>query len=219
MSVNAADVFAQLGVNTYATQSTEQKRKELGQADFLRLMTEQLKNQDPLKPMEGAEFLGQLAQFSTVQGIEGVNGSIQGLGAALDSSHTLQAAALIGRHAMVGSNVAPLAEGGTVAGMVVAEEAGPVVLEIKNASGQVVRRLETTADAAGAVDFEWDGCNAAGVKMPKGDYKISATVDGVEAETLIAAEVQSVSLGPTGVVLNLAGLGAVPMSALREIRG
>ena len=79
---------------------------EMGQADFLRLMTTQLQYQDPFKPMESGEFLGQIAQFSTVSGIQGMQESLDGLAAALSSNQTLQAASLVGRGVMVPSSAA-----------------------------------------------------------------------------------------------------------------
>ena len=76
----------------------------MGQADFLRLMTEQMKNQDPLKPLEGQQFLAQLAQFSTVQGIEQMNSAMGAMASVMESDQTLRAAALVGREALVDAN-------------------------------------------------------------------------------------------------------------------
>ena len=66
----------------YAFPSTGKSKNDgMGQADFLRLMTEQMKNQDPLNPLKGNEFLGQLAQFSTVQGIENMQQAMSAMAA------------------------------------------------------------------------------------------------------------------------------------------
>ena len=80
MSVSGVnDTFSNLGL---ALQSSDKKRTELGQDAFLKLMTAQMKNQDPFKPMESGEFLGQIAQFSTVSGIQQMNQSLSGLSTA-----------------------------------------------------------------------------------------------------------------------------------------
>ena len=76
---------------------------ELGQADFLELMVAQLKNQDPTKPMDNSEFLSQMAQFSMVNGIEGLNTSFSSVSESILGSQGLQAATLLDRQALVDS--------------------------------------------------------------------------------------------------------------------
>ena len=88
------DTYSNLGL---ALQSSDKKRTELGQDAFLKLMTAQMQHQDPFKPMESGEFLGQIAQFSTVSGIQAMQESLAGLSTALTSNQTLQAANLVGR--------------------------------------------------------------------------------------------------------------------------
>src|SRR5699024_3114867 len=83
----------------------------LGQADFLRLMTEQLKNQDPLKPLDNNQFLGQLAQFSTVQGIDDMQSAMGSMASVMESDQTLRAASLVGREALVAADTVQLAAG------------------------------------------------------------------------------------------------------------
>ena len=79
-------------------------KKEMGQEDFLKLMTTQLQNQDPMKPMENGDFLAQIAQFSTVDGIGKLQESFEALSGSLHSNQALQASGLIGRNVMVPSN-------------------------------------------------------------------------------------------------------------------
>jgi len=74
----------------------ENSRTELGQQDFLELMITQFKNQDPFEPMDNGDFLGQLAQFSTVSGIESLNQGFAGLSESMQSDQILQAASLVG---------------------------------------------------------------------------------------------------------------------------
>ena len=168
---NTDNAFAQYGLA--ATQGA--RKTQLGQADFLRLMTEQLKNQDPLKPLQGAEFLGQLAQFSTVQGIENMQSALGAVANVMESDQTLRAAALVGHDALVEASTLDLAAGAGVKGEVVASGAGPIQVEILDASGQVVRRMPAEAGAAGAVAYAWDGRTAAGATAPAGRYTVRAT--------------------------------------------
>ena len=209
--------FAQYGLA--ATQGA--RKTQLGQADFLRLMTEQLKNQDPLKPLQGAEFLGQLAQFSTVQGINGMQQALGAVANVMESDQTLRAAALVGHDALVEASTLDLEAGAGMKGEVVATTAGPVQIDIVDASGQVVRRMSAQANAAGSVAYAWDGKTTTGAAAPAGRYSVRATSGtGSDAQSLavrVAARVDSVSIEPTGLTLNLAGLGAHPLSAVRRI--
>ena len=109
---------------TGTTGDTGKKSDSLGQADFLRLMTEQLQHQDPLNPMQNSEFLGQLAQFSTVQGIQGLQSSLDGLGTSLATDQMLRGASLVGRTVLVPSAKMALEGEGSVKGVVAAPDAG-----------------------------------------------------------------------------------------------
>src|SRR5262245_53832534 len=94
------------------------KRSELGQEDFLRLMITQFKNQDPFKPMENGEFLAQLAQFSTVKGLDDLNNSFGNLSSSVVSNQALQASSLLGRTVLVDGNMGNLDAGGQLSGAV-----------------------------------------------------------------------------------------------------
>ena len=201
--------------------ATATKKKELGQADFLRLMTEQLKNQDPLKPLEGSQFLGQLAQFSTVQGINGMQQALGAVANVMESDQTLRAASLVGHDALVDTDTVQLQAGTGVNGEVVATGAGTITIEIVDGAGQVVDRIPVEAAGAGNVAFAWDGKALDGSTAPAGTYTIRATSGaGASSQALstrVAAHVDSVSIEASGLVLNLAGVGPQPLSAVRRI--
>ncbi|TCT23291.1 flagellar hook assembly protein FlgD [Thermomonas haemolytica] len=193
----------------------------MGQADFLRLMTVQMKNQDPLNPLKGAEFLGQLAQFSTVQGIENMQQAMGAMATVMENDQSLRAAALVGHDALVDVDKVQLGSGVGASGEIVANRAGPVQLEIVDASGSVVRRLNVDAKDAGATKFTWDGKDDSGNAVPAGQFTFRATAgSGKDTEALavrLAARIDSVSIEPQGLVLNLAGLGGYPLSSVRRI--
>ncbi|HEX5050079.1 MAG TPA: flagellar hook capping FlgD N-terminal domain-containing protein, partial [Gammaproteobacteria bacterium] len=128
-SVNGVDL-ASLGL----TQPKAEKKQELGQDAFLQLMVTQLKNQDPFKPLDSGEFLGQLAQFGTVQGLSGLQTSFDGLASSLVSNQALQAASLVGRTALVETDHGAIAAGGSLDGAVdVPAATGGVAVEIRTA--------------------------------------------------------------------------------------
>ena len=201
--------------------NSSNKKSALGQTDFLRLMTEQLKNQDPLKPLDNAQFLGQLAQFSTVQGINGMQQALGAVANVMESDQTLRAASLVGHNALVDTDTVQLQAGTGVNGEVVATGPSTINVEILDASGQVVDRVPVEAGGAGNLAWRWDGNAANGKPAPAGTYTIRATSgsgSGTQAlSTRIAARVDSVSIEATGLVLNLAGIGPQPLSAVRRI--
>ncbi len=215
---SATNPFADLGL---AQPNATPKSKDLGQADFLRLMTEQLKNQDPLKPLESTAFLGQLAQFSTVQGIQDMQQSMGLVANVMESDQALRAAALVGHNALVQTETVNLAAGTTVDGVVATPSAGNVTVEISDVSGRLVRRMSIDAASSGEQAFAWDGRDDAGNAMAPGQYRIKATLGtGNAAQALPAmvnANIDSVSLDPQGLTVNLSGLGSWPLSAIRRI--
>ena len=199
----------------------QERDTTLGQADFLRLMTEQLKNQDPLKPLDNNQFLGQLAQFSTVQGIEDMQGAMGSMASVMESDQTLRAASLVGREALVEADTVALAAGAAVNGEVAATGAGPIRIDILDSAGAIVRSTSVEAGGAGSVPWQWDGRDDSGEPIAAGEYSIRATSGlGEDAEALavgVAAHIDSVSIEPTGLVLNLSGLGSHPLSAIRRV--
>ncbi len=212
---NATDALSQYAVGS------NKKKSDLGQADFLRLMTEQLKNQDPLKPLDGTQMLGQLAQFSTVQGINGMQDALGAVANVMESDQTLRAASLVGHDALVDTDTVQLQAGTGMNGEVVATSAGTITIEIVDSAGQVVDRMPVEAAGAGNVAWSWDGRNADGAIAPAGTYKIRAVAgSGASSQALstrVAAHVDSVSIEASGLVLNLAGVGPQPLSAVRRI--
>ena len=208
----------------FAPPPQAQSRTELGQDDFLKLMITQFQNQDPFKPMENGEFLGQLAQFSTVNGIESLNSGFSSLAGSLQDEQALQAANLVGRSVMAVTDIGFLCDTGLVNGAVEIDGAvSNVQVEIKNASGEVVQRLNLGEQAGGLARFTWDGMNAEGERAPSDHYQVTARVvrgNNVEsAPTLIQADVESVTLGRygSGMTLNLFGGDALSLGQVYQI--
>lgn len=219
---DGADLLATLGRQAGTGQT--QARGQLAQQDFMTLMITQFRNQDPFKPMENGEFLGQLAQFSTVSGIDSLNSAFAGLSASLQSEQALQAANLVGHDVLAVKDVAYLAEDGDVAGGVELESsAGSVQIEITDRNGELVRRLDIGEQPAGMARFAWDGRNEDGELAASGHYLVTArAVRGSNVEsvdTLIETTIESVSLGQygEGMTLNLPGGETMPLSQVRRI--
>lgn len=193
----------------------------LGQDAFLKLMTTQLQNQNPLKPTDNAEFLGQLAQISTVSGVQSLNDSFGALASSLTSYQTLQAAQLVGHKVLVPSSAGYLPSGGTLDGAVAPTGSGDVQVDVVDASGQVVRTLDLGQQSAGVVNFSWDGNNAQGTALDAGTYKLQARLTQGSTQTALttyaSSTVQSVQLGADGLTLDLQGIGAFALSDVAQI--
>jgi len=217
-AVNGSDLN-QLGLGVPQTGPKE----DLGQDQFLQLMMTQLKNQDPLKPMESGEFLGQLAQFGTVSGLAGLQTSFDSLATSLVSNQALQAASLVGRSALAETSSLAMAAGQRVSGAVdLPATTGAVSVSVRDARGEVVRRLELGAQTAGLASFTWDGMTSDGTAAPAGRYAFSAEFQSrttiEKAATLLSAPVDSVLFGADGFSVELRGIGELPFSSVREIR-
>ncbi|NNF51024.1 MAG: flagellar hook assembly protein FlgD [Gammaproteobacteria bacterium] len=200
-------------------------RTELGQSEFLRLMVTQFRNQDPLKPMENGEFLGQLAQFSTVSGIGDMNNSIATLASSIRANQALQAAAIVGREVLVEGNNALLGEEGAISGAVeLPSSTARARVRVVDASGGVVREIALGQRRAGLANFSWDGMRSDGTRAPAGEYRIEAQVlDGEEVfglATLVASRVVGVSLdaggGGTQITTELGE--TISLASVRSIR-
>ena len=220
MEPSAVD-FSSLGLTRPTPSATA--NKDLGQEDFLNLMTTQLQNQDPFKPMESAEFLSQIAQFSTVNGITELQQSFAGLADSLHSNQALQASSLVGREALVTSGTGLLQRGGSLEGAVdLNQTTRDVTIEITDPSGRLIRNIELGTQVPGVNHFTWDGLDSDGARVPPGAYQIRASgqVGGVTQalETLVQGHVNSVTLnGPNGLILNVDGYGAVDFGEVRQL--
>ena len=211
-------------LDQFALKQDDKAKDELGQSDFLELMITQIKHQDPLNPAEGGEFLSQLAQFGTVNGISELQSSFESLASTLQSSQALQASTMVGRSVLVPGNVGFLENGSTLKGAVdLPSSSGQLNVYIHDSAGQLVRQINMGTQAAGLAQFAWDGFSDAGLALPTGNYGVSAQAlvegEAVTQTTLIQGKVESVSLGQAGSdsSLNLRGLGSVLMNEVKEI--
>lgn len=199
--------------------------KELGAEDFLRLMLTQFQNQDPLKPLDNGDFIGQLAQFGTVTGLTQLRQDFGALAGSLVSNQALQASALLGRDVLVNRSTAELAEGGTIGAAVeLATPAEQVRVQVMNPAGDIVRTLVLGPQPAGLARIAWDGLTDRGAAAPAGSYRFAAQAIGAggaqtSAQVLVSAPVESVTIGggQGGLMLTLQGMGAIPFSDVRQI--
>ena len=211
--------------NLGLTRKNEPKVEASKEDQFMQLLIAQLKNQDPLSPQDNGEFLSQLAQFDTATGIKDLQKSFKDFTTTMQSNSALQASSLVGHSVLAPGGYAQLETGSTVAGQVdLGSSTTNLTIEISDAAGQLVKTIPMGTQSAGEISFSWDGTDNSGKSLPPGGYRIRATAnvgnEQIAQEVLVSAKVDSVTIGQggQGLKLNLAGLGSIDFSAVKEIR-
>lgn len=192
------------------------------QNQFLTLLVTQLQNQDPLNPMDNSQVTTQMAQLSTVSGINQLNSTVQALSASMATSQSLQATSMIGATALVPGDQLTLASGKANGAVELTQPADSVAVTITDAKGNVVRTLQLgTQSAAGDINFQWDGTNDAGTAVADGSYTFSAKAMSGTVQssptTLSYGVVNNVGLTSSGTTLGMGTLGNVALSSVRQI--
>ena len=212
-----------VSTDTTAAQLTSASTSQVDQAQdtFLKLLVTQMQNQDPLNPMDNAQVTSQMAQLSTVSGINKLNDTMNTLAASYNTSQSLQAASMIGHEVLVPGSDINLSNGKALAGVYLDQPADQVTVTVKDGSGNVVNTQDLGAQQTGTLNFAWDGTSDSGVAAPDGAYtfEVKASLGGssVSAQSLSMGQVGSITLGSTGTQVNVLGLGAVDMSQVKQI--
>ncbi|NRB38156.1 MAG: hypothetical protein HRU20_06760 [Pseudomonadales bacterium] len=218
-SHSAADV---LGYSKKVT-SEEDQKQNLAQDDFIKLMLSQFQNQDPFAENGSGDFLAQMAQFSTVEGIGDMQKSLESMVSGMKSSRVLEASSLVGKGALVASDTVDY-QGDDINGSIeLPMHSDTMKITITGASGATIDTITMNNVGPGLVDFSWGGTNSEGGEIPRGNYDISATFfngEGHEvAATFIRGGISSVSLdsGASNPLLEVQGVGFIPLDSVREI--
>jgi flagellar basal-body rod modification protein FlgD len=215
------------GTSTTATSGTTgvSSKDENPQDRFLKLLVNQLKNQDPLNPLENAEVTTQLAQISTVSGIDQLNLTMNTMSEKLVGAQSLQASSMLGRHVVAaGDAVEHDASGVTPLSFSLDVPSSLVRIEVTDAKNRVVFSQEVPQVPAGMSSFEWDGSRSVGGdgKVAAGVYRFSvAAMDAngkmnAVKDTYGYARVESVSLAD-GVKINTGALGQVSFDDVEQV--
>ncbi|MCC7329922.1 MAG: flagellar hook assembly protein FlgD [Gammaproteobacteria bacterium] len=197
-------VFGGLDPSSYQLPGkTARGSTELGQEQFLALMIQQFRNQDPLKPQDPSEFLTQLAQVSSVAGISEMNKSMKTLADATYAAQALQASTVVGHDVLAPGHSASLAAGQGLRGQVTLPAATSTgVVSILNSAGGLVRQIPLGNQAAGQSGFTWDGLDSTGRAAAAGSYTVKASYSNgnqdTALDTFLTRRVISVSLGGDG---------------------
>ena len=220
-----AALFEKLGL-TKKNDTQKANSDKLGQSDFLKLMTTQLQNQDPFAPMDNGDFIAQMAQFSTVTGIEEMNSSLGRLVEEFDQAIIATASNLLGHSVLVPGNIGRPDENGELYGVLDLPEATistELVYRDADTNSELFRD-ELGPKAAGLVGFKWDDIPIEILENNK-RIKIEALIDsGKGPEQLspsIYSKVISASVGSGDskqVLLNIEDYGELDVSSAVNFR-
>lgn len=188
---------------------------------FMKLLVTQMQNQDPLNPLDNAQVTSQLAQLSTVTGIDKLNTTLEALMGSYQTSQAMQAANLIGHGVLVPGSAIDVNENGGLMGVELTAPVDALQVTVRDASGREVRKLDFGRHETGTAPLAWDGKDAEGIAVAEGRYtfEIEATRDGVKvpATALQFGLVAAVETGVQGVKLNLPGMGQVNFTDVKQI--
>ncbi|MCA3015496.1 MAG: flagellar hook assembly protein FlgD [Myxococcaceae bacterium] len=168
------------------TSATPTGSNKLGKEEFLKLLTAQLANQDPLAPVDNQAFIAQLAQFATVEQQSQMNSTLESLLLAQASSNQTNVANLVGKDITFASSSVRLnGTDGVDLNARLSGEATKVSAIIKDENGKVVRSITVEGRrAAGEVSLQWDGRDARGNQLPAGDYSVTFTAENVQGKSI-----------------------------------
>jgi flagellar basal-body rod modification protein FlgD len=188
---------------------------------FLKLLVTQMKNQDPLNPMDNAQVTSQMAQLSTVSGIDKLNKTLEALSNSMIASRSMQASSMIGHIVLAPGNKLELKSGKGAAAVELKQPADNLTVLIKDAAGNVVKSLDLGNQQAGVVPIQWDGKNDADTELNDGNYQFSAIsklgAAKSAADTLSYGLVNGVIQKPQGASLKVEQLGEISMDDVKQI--
>ena len=217
-------ILNKLGINSSEKSNVPKAKDQLGQEDFLKLMTTQLQNQDPFAPMENGEFIAQMAQFSTVTGITSMDESLKNVAAKLGETRIATAANMLGHSVLVPGKIARADDDGSVNGVIDLPSAPTNVnVVFKSQNGEIIDTINLGNQSSGLVGFAWHG---APKDMIENDEPIFVEayansgkgMEGVSSS--IFAEVLSSSAGDgdSGVMLDVRDYGTISANEVIKFR-
>jgi len=200
-----------------ATVATSSASAQAQQDRFLTLLVAQMKNQDPLNPMDNSQITTQMAQLSTVSGIEKLNATLD----ASTKAQAFQSVNMIGHNILAPGSSLNLSGGQAVAGVELPGAADTVQINISDANGALVKTINLGKQNQGVVPFKWDGTTDSGQVAPDGGYTFSVVGSlagkSVAPVGLSVGLVQSVLMDQAGPALSVQGMGLVDLSQVRQI--
>lgn len=222
MAMNATTAANAATSTTNTKKASNDNSPEAIQERFMSLLVAQLKNQDPLAPMDNAQVTSQMAQLNTVTGIKDLNSTMENMAASFSSNQTVQATGMLGRTIMLEGNALSMKDGNGKAAFDMQQTADSVTVNILDSAGTAIRSIDLGAVGKGIHEFDWDGKNADGQLMKEGTYKFeivaSAAGQPAAVQSLNLTSVVGVKNGGTeGTKLLTATGEEVSVASIKQI--
>ncbi len=217
-------ILNKLGINSSEKSNMPKAKDQLGQEDFLKLMTTQLQNQDPFAPMENGEFIAQMAQFSTVTGITSMDESLKNVAAKLGETRIATAANMLGHSVLVPGTIARADDDGSVNGVIdLPSAATNVNVVFKSQNGEILDTINLGNQSSGLVGFAWHGAPKDMIESDEPIFVEAYANSGKGMEGVsssIFAEVLSSSAGDgdSGVMLDVRDYGTISANEVIKFR-
>jgi flagellar basal-body rod modification protein FlgD len=217
-------ILNKLGINSSEKSNIPKAKDQLGQEDFLKLMTTQLQNQDPFAPMENGEFIAQMAQFSTVTGITSMDESLKNVAAKLGETRIATAANMLGHSVLVPGKIARADDDGSVNGVIdLPSAATNVNVVFKSQNGEILDTINLGNQSSGLVGFAWHGAPKDMIESDEPIFVEAYANSGKGMEGVsssIFAEVLSSSAGDgdSGVMLDVRDYGTISANEVIKFR-
>ena len=208
-----------------SSSTTAPPKTTLDQTDFLKLMTAQMSNQDPFQPQSNTEMIAQMAQFSTVTGIQQLNTTVSGVATEIAQNRIATSASFIGKSVLVPGNTALADSTGGISGAVdLPSAATSLSLQITRSSGELVKTIDLGSNPAGLVGFAWDGKDAGGNVIGDSTYNVKALMTAGGAQTSTSTDVYGpiteapVPSGTDVQTFKVGGVGTVNLSDIKSFK-
>ncbi len=205
--------------SSYTPRDTKKKDDALGREDFLTLMMAQLKNQDPLNPMDGTDFSAQLAQFSSLEQLINLNDTMGTLKSSFDKGNESDVTSLVGKEATGNVDSIELANGQAFGGVYNLTAPGDVMVTIYDSDGNEVRSLYPGQQDSGNYNIAWDGTDNGGNVVPDGSYKFTVMANtgyGFEkVPTTVTGKIDSIVYNNGKAYLQIQGALVDPKSLVQ----
>ena len=220
-SINQTNAAQNTGAPVASPTAVAKNGSDIGELknEFLTLMLAQMKNQDPLNPMDGAEYASQMAQFSTVEGIQNMTDLQQQNNNLIDSLQVLETTNLVGDSVSIPAAQIKLSEPESLKGFVdLKTSAEDLDVVVRDASGNVVKQINLGSQNVGRVDFEIP-------ELESGSYRLDVVAKNGERETttvpFLERKIDKVSIPGDGgdIQLSISGIGKLSLYSVNEFLG
>jgi len=192
ISTLASSLSSTTSSSTASAASSALGASSLSMNDFLKLMTTQLQAQDPFNPMDNTQMASQLAQYSSVAGIQQLNTTLSSIQSDVAGSRVGDAASWIGKKALVsGTTATPLSDGSYAGTVTLPSAVSSMTVSLVDSSGTVVHSQSYGTEAAGDMDFSWDGKDASGNVASGSALKIVVTAKDASGAVVTPSQTAS----------------------------